>query len=127
MITETETGAYRQRLLALMARIDRDRSLLKDEALRATGGEASGGLSDIPLHLADLGSHSFEEELTLGLVKNEEQLIEEINAALERIDEGIYGQCEACRRNIAKERLQAVPYTRHCVRCARAIQRKAAP
>jgi len=127
MITETETGAYRQRLLALMARIDRDRSLLKDEALRATGGEASGGLSDIPLHLADLGSHSFEEELTLGLVKNEEQLIEEINAALERIDEGIYGQCEACRRNIAKERLPAVPYTRHCVRCARAIQRKAAP
>lgn len=127
MISEAEAGAYRHRLLALLGRLDRDRSELKDEALRAARGEASGGLSDVPLHLADLGSHNFEEELTLGLVEKEERLIEEINAALARIDEGVYGQCEACRQDIAKERLQAVPYARHCVRCARAVQGKAAP
>ena len=127
MMSEVEARAYRQRLLALLGRLDRDRSVLKDEALRAAGGEASGGLSDVPLHLADLGSHSFEEELTLGLVENEEKLIEEINAALARIDQGVYGRCEACRQDIAKERLQAVPYARHCVRCARRVQAKAAP
>jgi RNA polymerase-binding protein DksA len=127
MMSDAEAGASRNRLLALLTRLDRDRSALKDEALQAAGGEASGGLSDVPLHLADLGSHSFEEELTLSLVENEERLIEEINAALERIDQGVYGCCEACRQDIAKARLRAVPYARHCVRCARVAQGKAAP
>jgi RNA polymerase-binding transcription factor DksA len=127
MISEAEAHGHRHRLLALMSRLDRDRSQLKDEALRAAGGEASGGLSDVPLHLADLGSHSFEEELTLGLLENEEQLIEEINAALTRLDEGAYGRCESCRQEIPKDRLKALPYARYCVACARNRQRKAAP
>ena len=83
MITKAEVASYRHRLLALMRRLEGDRSLLKDEALRATGGEASGGLSDVPVHMADLGSDAFEEEVTLGLVENEEQLIEEIYATNE--------------------------------------------
>jgi RNA polymerase-binding transcription factor DksA len=127
MITEAEVRAYRHRLLALMGRLDRDRAQLKDEALRPSGGEASGSLSDVPLHLADLGSHSFEEELTLGLLENEEQLIEEINGALDRLDQGIYGRCEACQQEIPKERLQALPYARYCVACTRTRQRKTMP
>jgi RNA polymerase-binding transcription factor DksA len=118
--------AYRQRLLALMKRLGHDRAELKDEALRATGGEASGGLSDVPLHLADLGSHEFEEALTLDLLESEEQIIEEINGALERIEQGTFGRCEGCQREIPRERLQALPYTCHCVACARKLQEKAA-
>jgi RNA polymerase-binding protein DksA len=127
MFSEAEVRAYRARLLALGGRLSRDRSQLKEEALSPLGGEASGGLSDLPLHLADLGSHSFEEEITLGLLENEEQLIEEINAALERLDQGVYGRCESCGQEVSKERLQALPYARHCVACARKLQRKAAP
>ena len=58
-------------------------------------------------------------------MESEERLIEEINAALARMDQGLYGRCEACRQDIAKERLQAVPYARQCVRCARKTQRQA--
>lgn len=123
MISEAEARFYRQRLLALVGRLDRDRLQLKDEALRSTGGEASGSLSDVPLHLADLGSHGFEEELTLGLLENEEHLIEEINAALDRLDQGVYGRCESCGQDVSKERLRALPYARHCVACARTRQR----
>jgi DnaK suppressor protein len=123
MISEAEAKVYRHRLLALVGRLDRDRSQLEGEVLRATGGEASGGLSNVPIHLGDLGTHSFEEELTLGLVQNEEQLMEEVDAALDRLDRGVFGRCEACRREIAKERLQALPYARHCVSCARKIQK----
>jgi RNA polymerase-binding transcription factor DksA len=127
MISEVEAHAYRNRLLALIGRLDRDRLQLKDEALRPTGGEASGSLSDVPLHPGDLGSHSFEEELTLGLLENEEQLIEEINVALDRLDHGGYGRCESCGQAITKARLQALPYARHCVACARNPQRMATP
>ena len=118
MMSEAEARAYRQRLLGLLRRLDRDRSQLKEEALQTMGGEASGGLSDVPLHLADLGSHDFEEGMTLSLLENEEQLIEEINAALDRLDQGIYGRCVACQQEIPKERLQALPYARYCVPCA---------
>src|SRR5581483_6129862 len=105
-MTQTETETVRRRLESLLRRLDRDRAQLKDEALQGTGGEASGSLSDVPLHLADLGTHDFEEEVTLSLLQNEEQLIEEINAALARLEQGTFGTCEGCRRPIARDRLQ---------------------
>jgi RNA polymerase-binding protein DksA len=122
MLSKAERDFYRQRLLHLLGRLSKDRSQLKDEALQPEGGEASGGLSDVPLHLADLGTHQSEEDLTLTLIENEEQIIEEINGALERIEKGTFGRCEVCDRKIPRERLQALPYARHCVRCARKIQ-----
>jgi DnaK suppressor protein len=122
MLSEAEVNSYRQCLLALIRRLDRDRSQLKGEALQATGGEASGSLSGVPLHLADLGSHSFEEEISLTLVENEEKIIEEINAALARLDLGAFGRCEACQQAIPKERLQALPYTSYLIGCAQRLQ-----
>lgn len=126
-MTGTELASYRLRLTDQAKRLDADRSQLKGEALQPAGGETSGGLSDVPLHLADLGTHYFEEEVTLSLLENEEQLIEEINGALERIDQGTFGRCESCGRDIASERLHALPYTRHCVKCARKRRGKAVP
>jgi len=117
-MTATEIGTYRRRLAALADRLSRDVSHLEEEALVPTGGEASGGLSDVPLHLGDLGSHQFEEEVTLDLVGKEEHILAEVNAALERIGAGTFGRCEHCRRPISRERLAAVPYARACVACA---------
>jgi len=110
---------YRAKLHALGSRLTGDVSQLEGEALRNTGGEASGNLSSIPIHPADLASDNFEEELTLGLLENADQLLEEIKAALGRIDQGTFGRCEDCQKTIAKERLDALPYTRRCVNCAR--------
>lgn len=122
-MTTDELNSYRGRLLSLGARLCRDRELLKDEGLRPAGGEASGSFSDVPTHPGDLGTHYFEEELTLGLLHNEEQLIEEINAALERIERGTFGRCEACGREIPRRRLDVLPHARHCVPCARKHQK----
>ncbi len=105
-----------------MGRLDRDRSQLKEEALRPTGGEAGGGLTDVQLHLADLSSHSLEEELTLGLLESEEQLIEESNAAFDHLDQETYGRCVACQQETSRERLQALPYARYRVACTRTRQ-----
>jgi DnaK suppressor protein len=124
MAAKKDAENYRQRLLDMLRRIDGDRSDLKNEALQPTGGEASGSLSNVPIHPADLANHVSEEELALGLVENEEQLIEEINAALARMDQGTFGQCEACQSDISRERLQALPYARHCIRCARQLQKQ---
>lgn len=123
MIARTEIPLYRKRLVELAKRLEGDRSQLEDEAMRPEGGEASGGLSDTPVHPADIGGHSFDEEITLGLLKNEEHLLKEINDALSRLDEGKYGLCAACRKPITKERLHALPYARFCVACTRAQEK----
>ncbi len=125
MVAKMDTANYRHRLVELLRRLDQERSQLKDEALQPTGGEASGSLSNVPLHPADLANHVCEEELAIGLVQNEEQLMEEINAALVRIDQGTYGRCEACRGEISRDRLQALAYARHCIRCAKQLQHQA--
>ncbi|HEV3263277.1 MAG TPA: TraR/DksA C4-type zinc finger protein [Gemmataceae bacterium] len=124
-MTRTQIDAYRAKLLALHTRIRGDMSEMEGEAFRKTGGEASGSLSSVPIHLADLGTDNFEEELTLDLLENQDQILEEIGAALGRLDDGSFGRCEECGRAIGRERLDALPYTRLCVDCARQSERRA--
>ena len=124
-MNKAELEAYRASLVALRDRHNGDVSHLADEALRRTGGGAAGNLSNMPIHMADLGTDNFEQEFTLSLMQNEEQLLGEIGAALERIKQGSFGQCEECQGAIPKARLQAVPYARHCVDCARKLETRA--
>jgi RNA polymerase-binding transcription factor DksA len=121
-MNKAELDAYRDSLIALRDRHNGDVSHLADEALRRTGGGAAGNLSNMPIHMADLGTDNFEQEFTLSLLQNEEQVLEEIAAALDRIKHGSFGQCEDCHQSIPKPRLQAVPYTRYCVECARKLE-----
>jgi len=107
--------------VALRDRLTTDVSHLTDEALRTRGGDdlpGSSGGSD----MADLGSDNYEHEFTLSLLENQEQTLEEIDEALKRIEQGKFGWCEECREAIPKPRLRALPYTRHCVDCARKLQ-----
>jgi RNA polymerase-binding protein DksA len=121
-MTKAVLDTYRQQLLALRSRLKGDVTHLADEALRKAGGEASGGLSNMPIHMADLGTDNFEQEFTLSLLQNEEQALTEIGAALDRIDQGTFGRCEECHKEIPRERLKALPYARHCVDCARKLE-----
>ena len=123
-MTKADLDSYRELLVSLRRRLNGDVSHLADEALRSTGGEASGSLSNAPLHMADLGTDNFEQEFTLSLLQNQEQALDEIREALGRIDRGTFGECEECHQPIPKARLQAVPYTRHCVECARKLQNR---
>jgi RNA polymerase-binding transcription factor DksA len=124
MMTKADLESYRETLLSLVSRLTGDVSHLADEALRSTGGEASGSLSNAPLHMADLGTDNFEQEFAFTLLQNQEQALDEIREALERIHRGTFGRCEECSAAIPKARLQAVPYTRHCVACARKLQNR---
>ena len=121
-MTKPDLDNFRDTLQNLQARLTGDVSHLANEALRAGGGDAGGNLSNAPLHPADLGTDNFEQEFTLSLLQNQEQVLEEITEALARIRNGTFGRCEECHGVIPKPRLQAVPYTRHCVACARKLQ-----
>jgi len=121
-MTKAELEAYRRQLLDLGKSLQNKVSELGQEALRRTGGEESGNLSNTPVHLADLASDSFEQEIAISLLETEEQRLEEIAAALERINKGSFGRCEECQREISPERLRAIPYARLCIECANRVE-----
>ena len=73
--------------------------------------------------MADMGSDQYEQDFSLSLMANEEEVLEQIEAALVRIAEGTYGVCEECGSKIPKMRLNAIPYTAYCVKCAEMVQR----
>jgi RNA polymerase-binding transcription factor DksA len=125
-MTESEIRYYRRRLVSMKKRLGGELSELEEEALRAVGGDAAGGLSDLPVHPSDLGNENYEEEVTLDLLENEDQILEEINDALARIEEGTFGRCEECGQEIPKARLRTVPYARYCLPDAQRLQGKPA-
>jgi RNA polymerase-binding transcription factor DksA len=123
-MTKADLDAYRQHLISLSSRLNGDVSHLADEALRKNQRDASGNLSSMPIHMADIGSDNFEQEFTLSLLQNEENVLKEIGDALERLKLGTFGLCEECQSAIPKARLGALPYTRYCVDCARKLEKQ---
>ena len=96
---------------------------IEDEALKKSRMNASGDLSSMPIHMADLGSDNFEQEFALGLMDSERKMLREIYSALERMDEGAYGICEGTGKAIQKARLEACPWTKYCIEYATMVEK----
>lgn len=120
---KAEMKVYKERLLALRARLRGDVSQMAEAALRKNRMDGGGEISSMPIHMADLGSDNFEQEFTLSLLENEEGTLDLIELALERIEDGTYGDCDECGSKIPKARLNALPYAPHCVKCAGMAER----
>jgi DnaK suppressor protein len=120
---KAETKVFREQLLALRARLRGDVTAMANSALKKTRSEANGDLSSMPIHMADLGSDNFEQEFTLSLMQTEEGVLESIETALEKVEDGIYGLCEDCGNPISKARLTAIPYATMCIKCAQKNER----
>lgn len=117
---KAEMAVYKEKLLALRARLRGDVRQMAEAALKKNREAGNGELSTMPIHMADLGTDNFEQEFTLSLVENQEEMLAQIEAALERIEDGVYGICEECGVRIPKVRLDAIPYATLCVKCAAA-------
>src|SRR5690349_19966596 len=113
-----EQEKYRRRLVEMAERLKNDEVGVSSDALRQVSGDQSGNLSNVPMHLADLGTDTFEQEMSASLLTNARQMQIEVAAALDRCEQGKFGSCEQCGCDIGDGRLQAVPYTRYCVDCA---------
>lgn len=120
-----EIDAFRSVLLKLRARFRGDVAQMTDEALKRNQPDASGNLSNVPMHLADVGTDNFDQEFTLSLIENEQETLVEIEQALVRIEQGTFGRCEECEGAIGKSRLEALPYTPLCIGCARKMESRA--
>ena len=111
---KADVKPFKEMLLALRSRLRGDVSTMADAALSGKHGSGSSGVSN---HMADMGSDTFEQNYTLMLMKNEGETLSQIEGALERINDGVYGSCAQCSGKIPKMRLKVMPYTPFCVKC----------
>jgi RNA polymerase-binding protein DksA len=119
-LTPRELEHYRELLLAKRRELVGDMSSMEREALRSAQGS---NLSNLPLHMADMGTDNYEQEFTLGLVEKDRQLLREINRALAKIMDGTYGICEGTGKPITKPRLEAQPWAKYSIEYARQMER----
>jgi DnaK suppressor protein len=66
---------------------------------------------------ADMAANAYTKELLVSMSDNDRQLLNSIDEALERIEDGDYGKCARCGEPLPEKRLEAVPWARHCIRC----------
>ena len=114
---KSEMLAYKEKLQVIRNRLRGDVHQMAEVALRKSGIEGSDS-NAMPIHMAELGSDNFEQEFTLGLMEVDGDTLGLIDGALERIVEGEFGTCVQCEGQIAKARLNAIPYTPVCIKCA---------
>ena len=112
-MTNADLTIHRDKLLALRAALLGDMTHMEDDSLKDHAKTIS-----IPTDKEELGSDNAEQELTLTLLGSDEEILDQIEAALQRIEGGGYGWCEKCGEQIPKSRLDAIPYAAECVRCA---------
>jgi RNA polymerase-binding transcription factor DksA len=111
-----ENEAARRHLTDEQARLARLRTSLEGEHLHDEAEEdSSAELSHFDQHPADVASDAFEREKEFSILEQVEAELADVGRALDRLDGGSYGRCEACGESIGDERLTAVPATRFCV------------
>ncbi|MFH1228194.1 MAG: TraR/DksA C4-type zinc finger protein [Planctomycetota bacterium] len=108
---------FRNILLSYKEILQGDLKQMGKEALDKSRTDASGDLSNLPLHAADQGTDTFEQDFTIGIMENEGKEIRQIEEALDRINEKTYGMCESCGNPIPEARLRVVPFASFCIKC----------
>lgn len=127
MLKAADLKVFKVALQDIRARLRGDVSMMADAALRKTRSEASGDLSSMPIHMADIGTDAYEQEFTLSLMATEEETLELVEQALERIRDRTYGLCDECGGIITKKRLEAIPFAPLCIKCAERLENGGRP
>jgi RNA polymerase-binding protein DksA len=108
---------FRELLLQKRKELEEQLVYIKENSFRDTMKDASGDNSSYSFHMADQGTDAQEREKAFMMAYREGRLIYHIDEALERIEDGSYGECLECGEPISEPRLEAVPHARLCINC----------
>lgn len=119
-LPKKELDRYKDLLTRKRVLLAGDVQNMENQALTA----GSGALSAVPQHIAEQGSDTYDQSLSLDLAQVDRNLIKEIDDALVRIEKGTFGICEVTGKPISKERLDELPWTRYSIEAARERERR---
>jgi DnaK suppressor protein len=99
-------------------------SHIERDNLNRSQRDAAGDLSGYTFHMADMATDNFDREFSLDLASAEQGMLNRIDEALKKIQDGSYGVCENCNKPISLKRLKAVPYAKLCIKCQEEEEKK---
>lgn len=117
-LTAKQLRYYRDLLLRKRAELIGDLNAMESAALRSSGGN----LSHMPIHMADIGTDTYDQDFMLGLAETERKQLREIDDALRRIEEKTYGVCHMTGKDIPRARLDAKPWAKYTIEAARLVE-----
>jgi DnaK suppressor protein len=121
-LTATEIKELKAQLVAERADLQAQYLELEESSFSSNQSELTGEMS-FDEEYADAGSATFERERDLSLVNNLRDLIDRIDKALAKMEDGTYGLCDRCGKPIEKLRLKALPYANLCIKDKQAEER----
>ena len=121
-LTNKEIQELKEKLLAERKDLQAQLDELEQSSFSSDQSEISGEMG-FDEEYADAGTATFERERDLSLVNNLRDLMERIDKALAKMDEGTYGLCDRCGKPIEKLRLKALPYANLCIKDKQAEER----
>ena len=122
-LTKKELGDLRVRLEEERTQLDTQLTTIVEDSFAIAQSELAGdvGLDD---ESTDAGTATSEREKDLSIENNVRDLLQKIDRALKRMDDGTYGVCDICGKNIEKARVKALPYVDLCIKDAQAQSRR---
>ena len=118
-----ETDHFRTMLLEERDRVERAIANLRDDHRGRIDEEIEEIGATQDNHLAETATATLDREIDYTLEENSVRMLNAIDAALKRVDEGTYGTCTSCGRPIAQARLEAYPWASLCIECKREAER----
>ena len=110
-----ELAETREHLLQLRAEV-------LAESERAYAASQSLGKDGVP-DIGDMSSNSYHQEVLMNLSETQRSRVRDIDAALERMDKGVYGLCMRCEEEISARRMEVRPFSRYCVDCKAEVEK----
>ena len=123
-MNKREMKKYRDILLEKKEKLGSEIQKLEGDTLKKSQRDLSGDLSGYSLHMADVATDNFDREFAISLFSNEQDLMYEIDEALDRMSSGSFGNCQTCEKPISEKRLLALPYARNCTVCQEKEEKK---
>ncbi len=111
---------YKKLLLELKESIVHDIYNMSQDSDSQESGDVSGHV----LHMADVATDMYDREFNLGLASNEREILQKIEDALRRIQDGTYGFCLGTGKPIAQARLKAIPYAEYSLKYQEELEEK---
>jgi RNA polymerase-binding protein DksA len=102
---------------------EQDRITLEHRVLSASAVEEGSELADYDNHPADAASDTYQRTKDYAIDESFKDILEKIDNALKKIEDGSYGTCDRCGRAINPDRLRAIPYATLCIECQASLER----
>ena len=116
-----KNSSVKPKILEKFASVYKELSAMREDVLKTVARKSPPDSSEMGDSM-DQASLSIEKELLFELSDNERTTLDQIEAAIRKVEKGIYGLCESCHNPIPKPRLKALPFARNCITCQSASE-----